>query len=145
MAEELDQIVDNLKKPSAWLRVLFMLGFAILLYLVIAPVFIVLMVVQALFVLITGDSNENLRLLGAAIGQYVLQILLFISYNSETKPFPFSDFPASEPEDEMASSTAGSTPTKRKTAAKKSPAASKPARKSSNGGTAAADTKATDD
>ena len=93
MAEDLDQIVENLKQPSSWIRVLFMLGFAILLYVIITPVVFLLMIVQALFVLLTGELNANLKYFGAALAQYVSQILLFISYNSDTRPFPFSDFP----------------------------------------------------
>ena len=93
MSEELDELVDNLKEASAWIRVLFMLAFAIVLYLIIAPVILVLMIVQALFVIITGESNTNLRFLGAALSKYIFQVLQFLSYNSNTKPFPFSDFP----------------------------------------------------
>ena len=88
---KLDGIVDNAMQVSAWIRVIFMLAFAIVLYLVIAPVILVLMIVQALFVIITG--NSNLRFLGAALSKYIFQVLEFLSYNSNTKPFPFSDFP----------------------------------------------------
>ncbi|MDA1370111.1 MAG: DUF4389 domain-containing protein [Proteobacteria bacterium] len=93
MSEELDELVANLKEASAWIRVLFMLAFAIVLYLIIAPIILVLMIVQALFVIITGESNSNLRFLGAALSKYIFQVLQFLSYNSNTKPFPFSDFP----------------------------------------------------
>ncbi len=98
MADDMDQIVDNLKQSSSWIRVLFMLGYAILLYVIIAPVIIVLMIVQALFVLITGTYNSKLKYFGAALAQYVQQIFLFISYNSELKPFPFADFPGFDAE-----------------------------------------------
>lgn len=103
MAEDLDQIVDNLKQPASWIRVLFMIGFAILLYVIITPVVFLLMIVQALFVLLTGELNTNLKYFGAVMTQYVSQILLYISYNSETRPFPFSEFPVSD-EDQYAGS-----------------------------------------
>ncbi|MCH8263906.1 MAG: DUF4389 domain-containing protein [Proteobacteria bacterium] len=93
MSEKFEDIVDHLRQPAAWIRVVFMLAFAVFLYLVIAPVILVLMVVQALFAVITGEENENLRFLGSALTVYVSQILEFVTYNSETKPFPFSDFP----------------------------------------------------
>lgn len=144
MAEEMDQIVENLKQTSAWLRVVFMIGFAILLYLIVAPVLLVLMIVQALFTLITGESNQNLRYLGATLAQYVLQILEFISYNSETKPFPFTDFPSSESGAEANAEPAATTP-KRKpaAAARKGGGTRKP--KGNNGTTAASDTPLADD
>ena len=93
MSEKFEDIVDNLRQPSAWIRVVLMLAFAVFLYLIIAPVILVLMVVQALFAVITGAENENLRFLGSALTVYVSQILEFVTYNSEIKPFPFSDFP----------------------------------------------------
>lgn len=93
MSENFEDIVDHLRQPAPWIRVVFMLAFAVFLYLVIAPVILVLMVVQALFAVITGEENGNLRFLGSALTVYVSQILEFVTYNSETKPFPFSDFP----------------------------------------------------
>lgn len=103
MSDKLEDIVDHLRQPAAWIRVVFMLAFAVFLYLVIAPVILVLMVVQALFAVITGEENENLRFLGSALTVYVSQILEFVTYNSETKPFPFSDFPgAVEPAEAQA-------------------------------------------
>lgn len=94
MSDDIDEIVDNLREPSAWIRIIFMVGFALVMYLVIAPIVLVLMIVQALFTVITGEANYNLRRFGGALGEYVLQILQFITYNSHDKPFPFSDFPA---------------------------------------------------
>ena len=93
MSEKFEDIVDNLRQPSAWIRVVFMLAFAVFLYLIIAPVILVLIIVQALFAVITGAENDNLRFLGSALTVYVSQILEFVTYNSEIKPFPFSDFP----------------------------------------------------
>ena len=37
MSEDLDDIVENLREPSAWARVVFMLGFSLVLYMVIIP------------------------------------------------------------------------------------------------------------
>lgn len=90
-----DEIVENLKKPSAWLRVLFMAGFAVALY-VVGVVLLVLMLAQIVFSLVTGSDNANLRKLGASLSEYVAQILAFLTYNSEEKPFPFTPFPLSD-------------------------------------------------
>ncbi len=38
MSEELDKLADNLKQPSAWIRIIFMLAFSVVLYLIIAPI-----------------------------------------------------------------------------------------------------------
>lgn len=92
-----DEMVRNLKQPSAWFRVLFMAGFVIALY-VTGVILLVLMLAQIVFSLLTGEDNINLRRLGAGLASYVSQILAFLTYNSEQKPFPFMPFPL-EPAD----------------------------------------------
>lgn len=93
MTDKFEEIVDNLKQPSHWVRLPFMLAFGFILYLVFVPVVIVMMVAQILFALTTGQSNRNLRGLGSVVQQYVSQIIDYITYNSDERPFPFSDFP----------------------------------------------------
>jgi len=92
-----DDIVENLKQPSQWLRIAFMLALAIALY-VAGIVLTLLTIAQAVFSLLTGSDNQNLRALGRDLATYVKQILDFLTYNSETKPFPFSDYPSADEE-----------------------------------------------
>ena len=99
MAEKLDNIIGNLKQGSAWVRVILMIAFAVVLYVIIPAIVLVLMLTQTLFVFITGDSNDNLRLLGPAHSKYSLEVLQFLSYASDNRPFPFSAFPSVENDD----------------------------------------------
>jgi hypothetical protein len=97
-----DDFVENLKKPSAWLRILFMAGFVVALY-VSGMILLVLMLAQILFSLLTGDDNPNLRRLGGSLSAYVAEILAFLTYNTQQKPFPFLPFPLPpQPESETA-------------------------------------------
>ena len=96
MSIKLDDIVDNLSEANSWIRILLMVVFAAMLYIILAPVILVMMISQGLFSLITGDNNSNLRMLGGSLNKYAFQILQFISYNSEDRPFPFSGFPDAE-------------------------------------------------
>ncbi|MDP1929837.1 MAG: DUF4389 domain-containing protein [Gammaproteobacteria bacterium] len=89
-----DDIVENLKQPSQWFRVAFMVVFAVVLY-VVALILTLLTVAQIFFSLLTGSDNENLRGLGKDLTIYVNQILAFLTYNSDEKPFPFAVYPAS--------------------------------------------------
>lgn len=89
-----DEMVNNLKRPSAWLRALFMIGFVIALY-VVGVILLALILAQLVFSLLTGADNINLRRLGESLSIYVSQILAFLTYNSEIKPFPFLPFPVS--------------------------------------------------
>lgn len=119
-----DDIVENLKEPSQWLRIAFMIALAVALY-VAGMVLILLTIAQAVFSLLTGTDNVNLRGLGKDLGIYVHQILEFLTYNSELKPFPFSPYPGSEQEIEVEPAAAST-----KKAAPKKAAAKKPAPKS---------------
>ncbi len=99
MAEKLDNIIGNLKQGSAWVRVILMIAFAVVLYVIIPAIVLVLMLTQKLFVFITGDSNDNLRVLGTALSKYIFEVLQFLSYASDNRPFPFSAFPSVEYDD----------------------------------------------
>tara|TARA_B100000586_G_scaffold141816_1_gene102684 strand:- start:226 stop:645 length:420 start_codon:yes stop_codon:yes gene_type:complete len=126
MSEKLDNIIDNLKQSSVWVRIILMVAFAVVLY----PVFLVLlvlMIAQMLFVIITGESNANLRSLGVALSAYVFQIVQFMSYVTDTKPFPFSDFPKAENDDLNVSNEIKQD--KKNTVINKKPAAKKAAKK----------------
>ena len=94
MSDELDEIADNLREPAAWIRIVFMVAFAVVLYLIIAPVILVIMIAQVFFAFITSAPNSNLRDFSTALADYIFQIVKFLLYTSDEKPFPFSDFPA---------------------------------------------------
>lgn len=94
MPDELNQIVDNLRKPAVWIRIVFMVAFAVVLYLIIAPVILVVIMAQILFVFIAGSPNSNLRDFSIALVEYIFQILKFLIYATDNKPFPFSNFPS---------------------------------------------------
>ena len=93
MSEKFDEIVDNLRKTNSWIRLVFMIAFVVVLYLIIAPVILVIMIAQVLFTLLTGSQNTNLKDFSNALAQYIYQILKFLLYGIEDKPFPFTDFP----------------------------------------------------
>ena len=94
MPDELNEIVDNLRKPAVWIRIVFMVAFAVVLYLIIAPVILVVITAQIFFVFITGYPNSNLRDFSIALVEYIFQILKFLIYATDNKPFPFSNFPS---------------------------------------------------
>lgn len=90
-----DDLKHNLTAKETWLRGMFILLFAF--FLVISRIVTgAVVVIQFLFTVFTGKTNANLRMLGASLSRYVYQCLLFVTYNSDTKPFPFEDWPASD-------------------------------------------------
>lgn len=89
-----EQLKSNLTSSKHWLRLVFMLLFAAVLQLA-SLVMWVLVIVQFLFSLITGTDNQHLRRFGHSLSTYIYDVLKFLCYSSEEKPFPFADWPAS--------------------------------------------------
>src|SRR5690606_13169664 len=87
-----EELKSNLTSSKHWLRLLFMVLFAVILYIAFI-VMAVLVMLQFLFSLISGRDNWNLREFGQSLAQYIYQTLRFLTYNSEVKPFPFDDWP----------------------------------------------------
>ena len=99
MDEELKQ---NLTAAETWLRGLFIL--MVVFFLVVARVVTsAVVVIQFLFTVFSGQTNDNLCRFGSSLSQYIFQALLFITYNSDTKPFPFNPWP--EPKSKAPSKT----------------------------------------
>jgi hypothetical protein len=45
---------------------------------------------------LTGQTNGNLKNFGASLARYIYSCLLFVTYNSDDKPYPFAQWPAPE-------------------------------------------------
>lgn len=87
---------NNLLNADTWLRVIFIVLFWLLLTL-IGWVVGAVVVVQFIIVLLTGDKNVRLASFGSRLGTYLKDVVNFICFSSDEKPFPFSDFPEEEP------------------------------------------------
>ena len=97
MAEQ-EQLKKNLQNPNQWLRILYMFLFWVVLYLVMIVTGTII-IIQALFALITGEDNKNLRQFAADLTQYINKIILFLTYNENRKPFPFAVWGETEDEE----------------------------------------------
>lgn len=84
---------DNLKSRDTWLRLVFMLVYAAIIS-VASIVATAIVVLGFLVVLFSGERNRQLMDAGHAVAEYFRQVLAYLTYNSEEKPFPFgADFP----------------------------------------------------
>lgn len=95
MSEQIDELVDNLKRPSLWKRVFFTLGFALLFNIILVPLVLLMVLVQVAFSLFAGEKNSNLADLSEKLVAYLVEVLGFLLFTTEHKPFPFNDFPGS--------------------------------------------------
>ena len=85
-------IRDSLLSIDTWIKVVFILLFWVLLT-VVGWVLGAVVLVQLLIVLFTGERNMQLVDFGENLGQYLKQIVNYICFVDDEKPFPFSDFP----------------------------------------------------
>ena len=79
----------NLVKSDIWMRVLYMILFAIA-YSIAETAIIFLAIFQCIAVLIAGHVNEPLLRFGKNLGVFMFDILEFQTFNTELRPFPFS-------------------------------------------------------
>ena len=85
----------SLLNTRTWIRIAYMVLFLVLL-LVARGVLFLLILIQTGIVLVSGADNAKLRDLGQSLSKWVLQTLLFVTFNSEDKSFPFDDWPTAE-------------------------------------------------
>lgn len=85
------EINENLKKTGTWKRIFFMLVFAVILGFVRIALWAVV-ALQIISTLLTGSENRNVLQFSQKLAMYVYNILMFLTYNSERMPFPFSDW-----------------------------------------------------
>ncbi len=86
-----DQINENLKKIETWKRIIFMLIYAVIDSMVKLLLWLVVLL-QVGSVLLTGGTNPNILGFGRSLSTYHYHILLFLTFNTEQLPFPFSDW-----------------------------------------------------
>ena len=92
-------MTDNkgtLSNSNTWVRLAYMLLFTLLL-MAARLVITLVVIVQFLLVLVTGSDNENLRNLGQGLGKWVYQTVMFLTFNTDSKPFPFDEWPEVDP------------------------------------------------
>lgn len=100
-----EELKENVQDSSVWKRLLFMLLFGFL-YSVAEVVLFAVIVFQFLTVLLTGNKNDRLLDLGDQISTYIYQALRYLTYNTEQRPYPFSDWPDRQAEAEVAEKAA---------------------------------------
>jgi hypothetical protein len=94
-----EQVKQNISNKNQWLRILYMVLFAVILYLVMMVVTVVV-VVQLLFALITGKPNDEVADFASDLTQYVHGIVAFLTYTDDRRPFPFNSWTENEADEE---------------------------------------------
>lgn len=90
----IEQIKVNLKSSNVWMRGFFIFLYAMICYVAISLTFFVVFF-QFGSLLLTGKLNERLLSFGQSLSILIHQILNFLTFNSDEKPFPFGNWPSS--------------------------------------------------
>tara|TARA_R110002167_G_scaffold35467_4_gene113365 strand:- start:451 stop:831 length:381 start_codon:yes stop_codon:yes gene_type:complete len=74
------------------IKILYLILFY-LIYRITDIILLLVLLVQTILNIFSGEPSESIKLFGKSLGVYLQQISEFLSYASEEKPFPFSDWP----------------------------------------------------
>jgi len=88
-------IKENAKNVDTWIRGLFILVFGIIFYFLYIIIGLIV-IFQFITKVVSGGLNNNLLEFSAGMTRYVEQILRYITFHSEERPFPFSPWPATQ-------------------------------------------------
>ncbi|GMR05636.1 MAG: hypothetical protein BMS9Abin25_0211 [Gammaproteobacteria bacterium] len=86
-----DNIKENLKDNSTWMRILYMAIF-VFIFNIVELLIAALVIFQLLVLLFTGEKNMRLVGFGGMLSQYAYRMLQYLTFNSEDRPFPFADW-----------------------------------------------------
>lgn len=87
---------ETLKSKTTWMRALFML-IVLILYGISRVVLLAVMLIQLGYVLFTGSTHKPLVTFGKSLAVYSCEIVLYLTFNTESRPFPFdADWPTAD-------------------------------------------------
>jgi len=89
------RLKENVSAKTTWIRGLYIILFAIV-YSIAAWLVVAVVIFQFLSTLLTGSNNVQLLRFGRQLSNFVKQLLMFVTYNSDDKPYPFGPWPGSE-------------------------------------------------
>jgi len=90
------ELKQHLSATDTWMRGLYILLFAVMLAITRVVLWAVV-VLQFLFTLFTGDPNVRLQTFGLSLAAFIYQAVVYITFNSDDRPFPFSPWPEGVP------------------------------------------------
>ena len=88
-------VKENVKNVDVWIRGLFILIFGVILYFLFGIIWL-LVIFQFLTKVFTGELNIHLSGFSHGLTRYAFQILNYITFQSEERPFPFSPWPTAD-------------------------------------------------
>jgi hypothetical protein len=88
---------QNLTAGATWVRVLYMVLFGVAFY-IAEFVLVAVVIVQLIAKLFGGSTLAQLDRFGAQLAVYFRELTAFLTYASETRPFPVGPWPDAQPD-----------------------------------------------
>ncbi|MCK4608828.1 MAG: DUF4389 domain-containing protein [Gammaproteobacteria bacterium] len=88
---------EKLSVTDKWIRLIFMVLFAIVVYFIAITLIWLIAIFQFLYTLFVGKPNSALLPFSEGLSIYIQQIMAFVTYVKNEKPFPFSAWPHTHP------------------------------------------------
>ena len=83
------------KNSSTLSRIFFTLLFGLIGWIAVW-IFCFVVIIQFGFLLVTGKTNINLKAFNKEVGLYLNDMIRYLSFQTDEKPFPFRDWPYDE-------------------------------------------------
>ena len=84
--------LDTIKTNTFWVRLVLMVIYAIILDIALS-LLLLLILVQWVYRLFAGEVQAGLYGFNASLKNFLLDIMNYLLYQTEQRPFPFSDWP----------------------------------------------------
>ena len=91
-----DDVKKHVKSTTTWTRLIYLILYAII-FRVASIVLFAITIIQFIKALLTGSPFERLQSFGGALAEYNKQLVAFLSYQSDEKPFPVGPWPPQTP------------------------------------------------
>lgn len=89
----MSKLIDNIKSISTWQRLFFVLLYLVVACIIVEAVFVAVVVLQCGFLLLSGKKNDNLLQFANSVLRYYVQVLEYLCFKSDDRPFPFKPWP----------------------------------------------------
>ncbi len=91
-----DDVTKHVKSKATWTRLIYLILYAII-FRVASIVLFAITIIQFLKALLTGSPFDRIQSFGGALAEYNKQLVAYLSYQSDEKPFPVGPWPPETP------------------------------------------------
>jgi hypothetical protein len=93
------ELKKKLGSQEKWNRLLYMVVFAIILFIATWCLFIIgtIAIIQFIYDMLLGKPNKKLLSYSESFSQCIHQIINYLTFVSDNKPFPFGAWPKNKP------------------------------------------------